>query len=481
MPHDTPAAGHGRTRRSRRALLGRGLAAAALWVAGPGRLRTAAHQPDRPSARRTWLLSAGDELRPAAPGDPARAELDELLRLQAERTAATAATVGAWGSGPAVVPWTDLTLDLIRVHRPGPVRAARALALLHAALHDAAVAAWDAKAAHPRPAPSQTDGQVVPLGRDDPLGSSFPSEHAAVAAAAAAVLAELFPDEPAGGLAALAEEAAESRLWAGAAYRSDVEAGLAIGRAVGERAVTRAKADGADQAWDGSGRPDGQGGWRPTPPEFVQRPLDPPAGTWTTWVVPSGDAYRPPAPPAWGSPAWQAELAAVQEAVARRSPEQEQAVLRWAGGPGTATPAGLWGEVARDLVVRDGLDTPGAARALALTGVAVADAFVCCWDAKYAYWAARPVTADPALDVLIPTPPFPSYPSGHAAASAAAAAVLGHLFPADEPDLRALADEATASRVWAGIHFPVDCEAGAAGGGQVGRLVALRARGDGAG
>ena len=49
---------------------------------------------------------------------------------------------------------------------------------------------------------------------------------------------------------------------------------------------------------------------------------------------------------------------------------------------------------------------------LALTSVAMADAFICCWDAKYAYWTARPITADPTLDVLIPTPPFPSYTSG---------------------------------------------------------------------
>jgi membrane-associated phospholipid phosphatase len=170
----------------------------------------------------------------------------------------------------------------------------------------------------------------------------------------------------------------------------------------------------------------------------------------------------------------------VQEAVARRTPEQEETVRSWSGTPGTVTPAGLWIEIARDLIVRDGLDAPHAARVLALTSVAMADSFICCWDAKYTYWTARPITADPVLDVLIPTPPFPSYTSGHATASTAAATVLGHLFPADAADLAAQAEEATASRLWAGIHFPIDCEMGALGGGMIGRLVVVRARDDGA-
>ena len=170
----------------------------------------------------------------------------------------------------------------------------------------------------------------------------------------------------------------------------------------------------------------------------------------------------------------------MQEAVARRTSDQETLVKKWAGGAGTVTPAGLWIQIARDLIIRDGLDTPLAARALALTSVAMADGFICCWDAKYAFWTERPITADPTLDVLIPTPPFPSFTSGHATASTAAATVLGHLFPADEADLLAKAAEATQTRLWAGIHFPIDCDVGAVGGGMVGRLAILRALSDGA-
>ena len=133
------------------------------------------------------------------------------------------------------------------------------------------------------------------------------------------------------------------------------------------------------------------------------------------------------------------------------------------------------------MISRNGLDLPHAARVLALTGIAIADAEIAAWDAKYAYWTARPITIDPELDVQFPTPPFPSYPSAHATVSNAAAVVLSHLFPEDAVDLLALATEAAASRAWAGIHFPIDNDAGTLLGRQVGYLVTEVARQDGAG
>lgn len=466
---------------TRRALLGSALAASTALAFPPVATHVAADESDvTPGLWRTWLLATSDELRPAKPAPPTPDELSELVDLQTQRTASTLATSAHWDDRTIVLPWTNLTLDLIRVHTPNPVRAARALALLHVALSDTLVATGDARAAHPRPGPA-TDRAIVPLGDPVPGVSSFPSDQAAVAAAASTVLAYLFPKESAGTFAALADEAATSQLLAARAFRSDVEVGKAIGSAVGQRAVARGKADGSDTSWDGTGRLTGEGFWQPTPPGYFQQPAEPLAGTWRTWLLASGDQYRPAPPPPFRSPAWQAELVAVQEAVARRTPEQEAAVRFWAGGPGTVTPAGLWIEIARDLIVRDNLDAPHAARVLALTSAAMADGFICCWDAKYTYWTERPITADPGLDVLIPTPPFPSYTSGHSTISTAAATVLGYLFPPDEADLAERADEAKNSRLWAGIHFPLDNEMGALGGGMIGRLVVVRAREDGAG
>jgi hypothetical protein len=333
--------------------------------------------------------------------------------------------------------WTDLTLTLIEETKPSPPRAARILALVHVAMAEAASVAHLATPA--------------------------------VSGAATTVLGHLFL-EAQRRIAAVEQEVSgtQSRPTADASvtWRESLEVGRGIGRAL----LAWSQTDGSDAVWDGS-RPTGDNTWQPTPPEYRPDPLEPMAGAWRPWILPRGDTFRPAAPPAWGSPAWEAELLAVQEAVARRTPEQEDAVRFWAGGPGTVTPAGLWIEIAHDLIVRDGLETAGAARVLALTSVAMADAFICCWDAKYAHWSARPVTADPALNVLIPTPPFPSYTSGHSTISAAAATVLGRLFPADENDLAALAEEAKNSRLWAGIHFPLDNEMGTLGGGMVGRLV----------
>jgi membrane-associated phospholipid phosphatase len=407
------------SRISRRTFVGSGLASAALLGVKP--FVGAANWAPRPrstAGRHRWLLESASDRRPAQPPAPTAAEADELLAMQAERTGARREAIARWGSRPAILPWTDLLLELITAARPSP-RAAQALALTHVAMADAMAAVWDARAAFQRPSPAASIAGLTSLAQDGEW--SFPSAHAAVAGAAATVMRELFP-AVANRLADAEQEATLSRLWAGANYRGDVDAGLALGRAIGRLAIAWGKADGADATWDDA-IPTGDDLWQPTPPKHQPKPLEPLAGRWVPWVLPSGDALRPPAPPAWGSPAWQAELLAVQEAVARRSPEQEEAVHFWAGGPGTVTPAGLWVEIARDLIVRDELDALAAAQVLALASVAMADAFVCCWDAKYAYWTARPITADPALKVLIATPPFPSYTSGHSTVSATAATV----------------------------------------------------------
>jgi membrane-associated phospholipid phosphatase len=453
---------------SRRAFVAAGLAAVAL----PGVLQLAA--PVRAATRptdalrtKTWLLPSASALRPESPPAPTAAEAEELLALQEERSDERMAAIARWGDRTAVVPWSETALALIVPSKPPPPQAARNLALLHAAVSDALIAVADAGIAYSRPAPSDT---VLGLTAVSGAGeATFPSEHAAAAGAAAAVLSYLYPAE-AERFAAEEREAADSGLWAGAAYRSDVEAGLTIGREVGRLAVARGQADGSDAEWDGE-IAQGEGFWQPTPPRFWPTPLDPLAGTWKPWVLPSGDALRPPPPPTWGSPAWQEQLAAVQEATRNRTPEQLAAVEFWAGGPGTVSPAGLWIEIAHGLIARDGLDNRDAAVVLALASVAMADGFICCWDAKFTWWTARPITADPTLDVPIVTPPFPSYTSGHSTISAAAATVLGYAFPEDAAELDAMAEEAKNSRLWAGIHYPIDNETGAAGGIRVGELV----------
>jgi membrane-associated phospholipid phosphatase len=417
------------------------------------------------------LLIRSDELRPGNPPNPGSIEIAEVHELQEQITAVSLAAIERWDDPTIIFPWTNLALDLIKVHQLNPVRAGRALAVLHTALMDTLLATQDAQSTFPEPPPVVLDQNVKLLGTTGLNPTSFPSEHAAVAEAAAGVLTYLFPNEPGERFSALSEEVAKSRIQSGRAFRRDVETGQTMGAIVGQRAVARALGDGSSTRSNNSQLPTGDGLWQPTPPAFVLDPVEPSAGTWRPWLIPSGSEYRPAPPPKYRSPAWRAELGAVQEAVSRRTPQQEAAVHYWAGGPGTVTPAGLWIEIARSLIVRNELDARHAARVLALTSAAMVDGFICCWDAKYTYWSARPITADPNLDVLIPTPPFPSYTSGHSTISAAAATVLGHLFPADEAQLTELANEAKLSRLWAGIHYPIDNEMGALGGGMIGRLI----------
>jgi membrane-associated phospholipid phosphatase len=77
---------------------------------------------------------------------------------------------------------------------------------------------------------------------------------------------------------------------------------------------------------------------------------------------------------------------------------------------------------------------------------------------------------------LLPTPPFPGYVSGHAATSGAASTVLARFFPRHAAGLDRMAAEAAESRLYAGIHFRADSEAGLALGRRVGRAALRWAR-----
>jgi membrane-associated phospholipid phosphatase len=471
---------------SRRALMGAGVGAAAvvpltaagragLAGAAPRSMKLAAIQSGGdPAAWRTWILTSPDELRPAAPTAPTQAEIDEVVAAQAAPTEEVTAAIERWGTGPATLPWSKLAVELTIEFDIGGFPQSRFMAIYHTALHDAVIAAWDAQVAYGQPGPAATSDLVIPAAGVDPTQPSFPSEQATVAGAAAVVLAYLLPDAEAGRFDALAQEAAESRIAAGAAFPSDIEAGLALGRAIGEKAVTRAQGDGSDAQWDPADRLTGPGFWQPTPPGMVETPVAPMAGTWQTWVMTSNDQFRPAPPPEYGSPAWQAELETVQDIAANRSFEQERAAIWW----GSNSPWELHNGWVWDLIQRDGLDSPHAARIVTDMYVAMADAMLAIWDAKYTWWTARPITEDPTLQTVLPSPPYPSYPSGYSGAMGSGSTVVGHYFPESADEMSDRAWEAAASRGWAGIHYVIDDDTGLTMGRQVGRLVCSLARTD---
>jgi hypothetical protein len=334
-------------------------------------------------------------------------------------TAATPAQAGA-AEQSVVAPWIELELGAIASHRTNPPRASRALAHVSRAMYLAALAGGRA--------------------RDD-----------AVAGAASTVLVHFYPDE-ADSIDALARELADvnSRAFAG-------------GRLVGRLLLARANSDGADAVRTGSPPVGDDGYWVPTPPGFAP-PLEPLAGTWRTWNLHDGAQFRPGAPPPHGSPVFEAEVDEVYAVSQTLTAEQRRIAEHWADGSGTVTPPGHWNRIALDDLGAARLSTLRASLLFSALNTAQADAFIACWDAKYAYWTLRPVTAIQRRGLAwmsyIATPPFPAYVSGHSTTSAAASTVLAALFPNRAGELSAMAEEAAISRLYGGIHFRSDNEAG---------------------
>jgi hypothetical protein len=462
-------------------------------------------------ADRPWFLASADQLRLGPPPAHARAELRELRRLQRHRTRAQVRAARRWGTGPATIPWTRVALQTIRSNRAGafPTRSARALAVLHLGMYDALLAAADSRGAYDRPRPVELDARIEPLLRV--RGPSYPDERAVVAGAAEALLSYLFPDAPEGRFERLADEAAESRLWAGVSFRSDVQRGRDLGHAVAAVVIERADADGHRAPWDFAGTrlcsTEGCAGedeahWVPTPTGFQYPPSDPMASKWETYLMESPGQFLPPPPHAYGSPEFMTELEEVKRLSTDATEDEKELAFFWDDGPGTFSPAGHWNDIAIDLARNRELSTMETARTFALMNAAIRDAFVATWHAKYHYWSVRPLTAirreriaggpnplyDPGWLPNLGTPPFPAYPSGHSAESAAAARVLQYLLPDSGAPSKAiatemgpvgsideLAEQAAYSRLLGGIHFRSDNDAGLILGRRIASLAIERA------
>jgi membrane-associated phospholipid phosphatase len=419
---------------------------------------------------KTWVLASGSQFRLPPPPDSAatRGEIDELQALASQRDAAARDRIIFWNAGAPSYRWVEVALGSILKGPVWGLNASRHVALVNVAMYDATIAAWDSKYAYNRPRPSEFDpalSTVLP----NPRSPSYPSDYAATAGAASAVLTYLFPDD-AKLFTAQAEEAARSRILAGMEYPSDVRAGLELGRTVAARVIERAKTDGFDTSWTGT-VPTGSGFWNGTNPMF------PSAGTWKTWVLPSASQFRPGPPPAYDSPQKMAELAELKNFP--RTFETNQKAFFAQTGDGIFT---FWYRSASQWMFEDRLDdnAPWAARAYALMSVAHHDSMVACWDAKYAYWAIRPFQLDPEVKTLFPTPNHPSYPAAHGCGSGAIAAVMAYLFPRQADFITAKADDMAWSRLWASIHYRSDIEAGLALGRSVAQVVIERAKSDGA-
>lgn len=199
--------------------------------------------------------------------------------------------------------------------------------------------------------------------------------------------------------------------------------------------------------------------------------------TWQPWMLSSADQFRLPAPPADDSDQTLAELSELRRLQRTRTPAQEKAVRFWNVG----APTLRWTQEMLDMIVlhRPSPFPTRTARMLADLHIAMYDAMVAAFDSRAAYDRSRPATLDPRIHPMLPAKGS-SYPDVRAAIAGAAESMLAYLFPEHDPaDFTAIADQATESRLWGGMNFRSDVDAGRELGHQVAGVVIQWAMVDG--
>jgi hypothetical protein len=369
------------------------------------------------------------------------------------------------------------TLADVKVGRTPP--AARALAMVHAAIFDAV------NAIDRRFTPYSADLQAVP-------GSS---PEAAAAAAAHAVLMSLFPADKANLDSAYA--ASLATMPDGAAKTN----GMALGEAVAAKIIALRRNDGWDAAVPYT-QPFSPGVWQPLPPDYLAFFAGLGKGTPFTLRHPS--QFRPDGPPALTSSQYTADFNEVKSQGAinstTRTADQTQAGLFWLEGSEIT-----WNNIGRSVAAQKGTTLLENARLFALLKLALADTALAVFDTKYTYdfwrpWAAIPMAnlagnlstiPDPTWTPFGPTPwpRHPDYVSAHSAYAAAEATVLASFFGMDNipfsfttssapsgvtrsfSSFSQAAQECANSRVWIGWHFRTACRDGLSLGREVGHWV----------
>lgn len=291
------------------------------------------------------------------------------------------------------------------------------------------------------------------------------------------------------------------------AIEADYQAALAAlpngaartdGIAAGERAANAVL---AARASDGADAPD-QYRPRTTPGVYVPtaQPLLPHWGQRKPWLMTEGSQFRPAPPPRLDSDVWRRDLAEITlmggRSSTRRTAEQTAIARFWE----TTSPAVYW-PVVRSLATARNADASDQALLLAEAAMAMDDALIAVFDAKYAYEFWRPVTAirnapegvrDADWEPLIETPMHPEYPCAHCIVSAAVGAIL-EAWIGDRPSplLRSTSPtaggaertwtspadfvrEVSEARICAGVHYRNSTEVGQAMGRRIGELAERR-------
>ena len=303
--------------------------------------------------------------------------------------------------------------------------------------------------------------RAVLAARADASGPPHASPAAASAGAALTVLKQFYPLDA----ATLEGEIAAQRSAAGwsGEKRKDFAKGEAIGRAIGAAVLAEAATDNFGATNPGV-PPVGPGYWVSSGAPIVRGGL----GARPFFLDYGGELLAPP-PPAFGSAAYLAALAEIRNLSDNRTPEQLAIAAKWVPFSGV-----VLNGVATDLIVRHRRNELDAARILAYANTAAYDAIIGCFYSKFHYWFIRPSQADPGITTPLGLPNHPSYPSAHSCETGAFQEILGAEFPSERRMLAEVADEASTSRFYAGLHYRFDGDAGLELGRNAARIALAR-------
>lgn len=185
---------------------------------------------------------------PSVHSEQFKKELAEVKAYSKSATREQFRIVHFWGDGVGTYTppghWNAIACEDFVKERFSEVRWARNLALLNMSMMDAVICCWDTKFYYFNPRPSQIDPEIKTL-TGLPNFPSYTSGHSTFSGAAAALLAHVVPQR-ADAYFQMANEASLSRLYGAIHYRSDIDIGLNMGIAIGQKAVERARTDGAE-------------------------------------------------------------------------------------------------------------------------------------------------------------------------------------------------------------------------------------------
>lgn len=280
------------------------------------------------------------------------------------------------------------------------------------------------------------------------------------------------------------------------------DAGIQVGEEAAAAILLLRGSDGASGAGSTPYTPEVlPGNWQPAPPAFAAA-SQPGWGNVTPFAMESGSQFRLPPPPPINSGKYAHDFNEVKKVGRVDSPFRPQDRTDVARFFAVTSPVQAWNSAARQMSASQGKTLSENARIFALLNMAIFDASVAAYDSKYHYIFWRPLTAiwggefdnnkwteaDGSWFPLINTPPFPSYPSAHATLSTAARTVLERVFGKKDIELtlsntrlpgvvlhytswRQICDDIDDARVYGGIHFRFEQDAGSHQGLDVARYI----------